>query len=233
MTGTALAVRHLAFEDLGALAGVLEGAGYEVRYLDAGVAPLHADRFLQADLVVVLGGPISANAGDRYPVVDQEIAALRARLAEGRPTLGICLGAQLMARALGAEVAPGAALEIGYGAVTLTDDGRRSVLRHLRDTPVLHWHGDRFEIPYGARRLASTAACDNQAFAAGPNALALQFHLEVPQRQIERWLIGHAAELAVAGVDPRSLRAAAREHGERAEALTATVVGEWLRRLEP
>ncbi|MFD9700150.1 glutamine amidotransferase [Lentzea sp. NPDC059081] len=222
---TAVAVRHLAFEDLGLIDPVLRDHGYAVRYLDAGVDEIDPGVFLSAGLLVVLGGPIGANDGDRYPVVDQEIAALRPRLAAGLPTLGICLGAQLIARALGATVAPSGVTEIGYGPLTLTAD---SVLAPLAGVPVLHWHNDRFAIPAGAVHLASTPSCDNQAFSHG-SALALQFHLETPATDVERWLIGHAEALSAAGIDPADLRRAAAEHGPALTAAAGEVLRGWLR----
>ncbi len=223
---TAVALRFLAFEDLGTLEPILEEHGYSIRYLDAGVNDL--DAVSRADLVVVLGGPIGAHDGDRYPVVDQIIALLAERIAAGGATLGVCLGAQLIARALGADVLAGAGTEIGYGALSLTAEGAHSVLRHLDSRPVLHWHNDRFEIAAGAVRLASTDLCANQAFLYGANVLALQFHVEVPRRSIERWLIGHADALAAAGIDPRVLRADADKHGPAMEEAARLVLGEWL-----
>ncbi|MFV8582079.1 glutamine amidotransferase [Ralstonia pseudosolanacearum] len=192
---TALALRHVPFEHLGVLESLLLGRGYAVRTLDAGLQPLPAEALAAADLVVVLGGPIGAFDDDRYPFLREETDAIARRLAARKPLLGICLGAQLMARALGAAVAPMGdnVKEIGFAPLA---DG----------TPVLHWHGDRFELPPGATRLASTSVCAEQAFALGDHALGLQFHLEADLRELEAWLIGHAAELAAAGIDPRTLR---------------------------
>lgn len=228
MTRTALALRFLAFEDLGTLDPLLRAEGFEVRYLDVGVDELVEQTIRAADLVVVLGGPIGANDGDRYPVVDDVLALLRLRLADESPTLGICLGAQLIARALGAAVAPGGATEIGFGPIELTDHGQGSALRSLAGVPVLHWHNDRFGIPSGARRLAATEICDNQAFSMGANVLALQFHLEVTAASLERWLIGHADALTAAGIDPRVLRKQGAEHAPARENAAARVIPEWL-----
>ncbi|MFD4638315.1 glutamine amidotransferase [Lentzea sp. NPDC058436] len=218
---TCVAIRHLAFEDLGLIEPLLREQGYAIRYLDAGVDELDD----AADLLIVLGGPIGANDGHRYPVVDQEIALLRRRIAAGLPTLGICLGAQLIARALGATVAPSGTTEIGYGPLTLT---RESVLTPLAEVSVLHWHNDRFAIPAGATHLASTAACDNQAFTYGDNVLALQFHLETPPSDVERWLIGHAEALSAAGIDPADIRRDAAELGPALVAAATEVIRGWL-----
>jgi GMP synthase (glutamine-hydrolysing) len=115
----------------------------------------------------------------------------------------------LIARALGAGVAGMGVKEIGFAPLTLTAEGEASPLAALAHMPVLHWHGDRFDIPEGATRLAGTPTCANQAFRVGRHVLALQCHLEADPRQIERWLVGHACELAQAGIDPCALRAQA------------------------
>src|SRR6185436_5058732 len=132
---------------------------------------------------------------------------LEDRLSRRRPTLGICLGAQLIARVLGARVYPARAKEIGWHPLQLTSAGEASPLSHLRATSgqVLHWHGDTFDLPAGAAHLASTEVCPHQAFSIDA-ALALQFHLEVDVHRIERWLIGHVCELGVNGVDVAQLR---------------------------
>jgi GMP synthase (glutamine-hydrolysing) len=131
-------------------------------------------------LLIVLGGPIGAYETDTYPFLAAEIALLERRLMHDRPTLGICLGSQLMAKALGARVFPGPLKEIGWGRIDLTEAGAGSSLASLgsEDSEVLHWHGDTFDLPAGAVRLACNANYENQAFAFGQAALALQFHAE-------------------------------------------------------
>lgn len=204
---TAVAIRHIAFEDLGVFQAPIERAGYRVHYYDVGIDELWTLESVKTELVIVLGGPIAAYEDDKYPFLREELDILDQRLAAGRPTLGICLGAQLMARALDARVYPGPAKEIGFKPLTLTEDGRASCLAPFDGEPALHWHGDTFDLPQGAVRLASTAVCDNQAFAYGRNALAVQFHPEAGGDGFERWLIGHAVELAQADIDVGKLRA--------------------------
>ncbi|MDB5869342.1 MAG: glutamine amidotransferase class-I [Polaromonas sp.] len=190
---TAVAIRHIHFENLGTLAPLLEERGYAVRYVDAMVDDLIALDASAADLLVVLGGPVGA-----------------------------------IARALGAKVCPMVVKEIGFEAIELIDQGQMFALAALGDTPVLHWHGDQFDIPPGATRLASTAVCMNQAFAVGNRVLGLQFHLEADTRQIEQWLVGHASELGQADIDPRVLRAQARELQDRLPLAAHAVFSRWL-----
>jgi len=200
---TAIAIRHVAFEDLGTLEPALRDRGDCVAYLEAGMDDLSAMDPLGPDLLVVLGGPIGAYDERDYPFISDELRMLEKRLKADRPTLGICLGAQLMARALGARVFPGTEKEIGWGPVTLTDAGKRSSLGLLatpnsaesQTLPVLHWHGDTFDVPQGAALLASTKAYSNQAFQWQQRGLALQFHVEITGENFERWLIGHACEI--------------------------------------
>lgn len=227
MSRTTLAIRHVSFEDLGLLEPLLADHGYSVRYIDAGTDPIdHTAR--DADLLVVLGGPVGANDVDRYPWLRDEIRTLTTRIADGGPVLGICLGAQLIATALDAPVTSTGRVVIGYAPITLTAEGERSVLAPLARTPVLHWHGDQAAIPEGALRLAETPDCATQAFSAGTNVLALQFHLEADHSRIERWLIGHAHELATHGIDPNIIRADAIRHGPLLAERASTVLADWL-----
>lgn len=225
----AVVLQHVAFEDLGTLQPLLLAHGWQLQVLQAGVDGLEPAE--AADLLVVLGGPISVNEADRYPFLNDSIALLQRRLQLQRATLGICLGAQLMARALGASVSPSGGKEIGFSPLLLTDEGQRSPLLALQGIPVLHWHGEAFELPTGACRLASTPACRHQAFAIGNHALALQCHPELDARQFERWLIGHTLELAQAGIDPNDLRAQARRYGAPLAAAATAMFDQWLRDL--
>jgi GMP synthase (glutamine-hydrolysing) len=228
MTKTCLAVRHVAFEDLGLLGPLVSVRGYDVRYHDAGIDTFEADTLAAPDLVIVLGGPIGVYETDAYPFIPGEIAAVAARLETNKPMLGICLGAQMMAAALGARVAPGPAKEIGWAPLTLSEAGRASVLTPLGTSPVLHWHGDNCELPHGCRCLASTPHCPVQAFARTPAQLALQFHLETEPARFEAWLVGHTVELAKAGLDPRDIRKQARTVGPAARELGRDVLAAWL-----
>lgn len=228
---TACVIRHVAFEDLDGFAPLLNERGYSAVYHEAGRHDLSALDAHAPDLVVVLGGPIGAYDDDAYPFLRHELRLLERRLAAGRPTLGICLGAQLMARALGATVYPGPRKEMGWMPLTLTEAGRASCLRFLAPeiTPVLHWHGDTFDLPPGAVRLASTEICPNQAFLHGTNALALQFHPEVTASGLERWFIGHALEIATTpGMSVARLRADTAGWAATLESQGRLCLDDWL-----
>ncbi|MEX2451831.1 MAG: glutamine amidotransferase [Rhodospirillales bacterium] len=205
-----LALQHVAFEDLGSIESGLEARGWPVRYADAATADFGVLDPLADGLLIVLGGPIGACEEDAYPFLKDELRFVEKRLTAGLPVLGICLGAQIMARCLGARVYPGPVTEIGWAPLILTEAGKRSPLRHLapEKTSMLHWHGDTFDLPDGAALLASTESVAHQAYAWGPAALAVQFHPEITARGLERWFVGHAVEIAgTPGVDVARLRA--------------------------
>lgn len=227
-----IVVYHIAFEDLGSFSDVLRARGYAIRYRHAGADPLLIGEWTQAGLVVVLGGPVGVGDSARYPWLDGELAGLRTRLGLGLPTLGICLGAQLMAAALGGgvtrRVGPDGRprSEIGWGALDMAPDA--GVLDGLRGQPVLHWHGDNILPPAGAVTLAATSGTPCQAFAVGRHALGLQFHAEFAGAALEAWLSGHAVELAHAGIDLDALRRDTARHGGALERVARGVLMRWL-----
>jgi GMP synthase (glutamine-hydrolysing) len=229
---TALAIRHVAFEDLGSFESVLAGHGYSIAYMEAGLDDLQKIDPRKPDLLIVLGGPMGAYEEAEYPFILDELRILGKRLAADLPTLGVCLGSQLMARALGAKVYPGKQKEIGWAPLHLTDAGQRSCLGLLESEKiaVLHWHGDTFDLPSGAARLASTSVYENQAFSRGRCALALQFHLEATTKGLERWFIGHASEIAATqGVTVTQLRQDSARYGPALERVGLQCFDLWLR----
>jgi len=148
-----------------------------------------------------------------YPFLRQEDELIREVVARGTPYLGVCLGAQLLAKALGARVYPNQVPEVGFHEVELTPSGRHSPL--FSGFPgrfwAFQWHEDTFDMPEGAQRLATGLYCRNQAFRYGTNAYALQFHLEATPEMIADWCRRYPEELAALSVDPHRLAAEARQ----------------------
>ena len=152
-------------------------------------------------------------------------------LAAERPVLGVCLGAQLIACALGARVSPARRKEIGWAPIALSEAGRAGPLGNLGGAAptVLHWHGDNFELPPGAVSLASTEVSPHQAFAIDRHALGLQFHLEIVPERMEQWLVGHVVEIGSArGVSNSQLRRDTREYGPALLRRAPAVFDAWL-----
>jgi GMP synthase (glutamine-hydrolysing) len=229
MTMRCVALRHVAFEDLGLFEPVLKDRGCEVEYVCAGFDSLAEQDWVDDDLVVVLSGPIGAGDIDLYPWLGDEIAGIRRRLYSQRPLLGLCLFAQPMAAALNASVMPLPTQEIGWGTVSLTAAGGNSPLRQTAGLDLLHWHGDAFDLPQGAALLASTLMTPNQAFSVGPAALALQFHAEVNASKMEPGSIGHTTELRAACVDVCPLRVASARQCPAFQAWRSSrLLNEWL-----
>lgn len=225
-----ITLQHLAFEDLGIFEKVLKDHGFDLEYRQAGQHPLTLREWTDADLVIVLGGPIGVYEADKYPWLLDEIDGVKLRLSLKKPIIGICLGAQIMAAALGAPVYPGTK-EIGWSELILTQEAALTPLRHLEGAPVLHWHGDTFDLPQGATLLASTKATRHQAFVLGDYALATQFHVEVDGKLIEKWLIGHTCELSHAGISIPALRQETEKQRARAAAAGMAMLKDWLLRL--
>jgi GMP synthase (glutamine-hydrolysing) len=235
MKTEALAIRHVHFEDLGSLELVLGDRGHLVRYLDIGRGRIDAPNPLDPSLLVVLGGPIGAYDDAHYPHLAPLLSMLEKRMAAGLPTIGICLGSQLIARALGARVypMPSGNMELGWSPMTLTEAGRASALRHLDAVPVFHWHGDTFDLPKGATLLASTEACAHQAFSWGEHVLALQCHPEVLADRFESWLVTYPGDIKHNGTSALSLREETARHGPALERAARAMFGEWLDRFGP
>ena len=227
----ALALRHIHFEDCGTLEDVLRARGFEIRYVDAGRQDLRDLDVTGADLFIGLGGPVSVYDTRQYPWIRDELRLFERRLASGKPTLGICLGAQMLAHVLGARVYPGPAKELGWAPLVLTPEGRESVIAPLapEHTSMLHWHGDTFDPPAGAKLLASTARVQQQVFSWNDFVLAFQCHPEFRHTDLESWLIGHACEIAATpDVSPEKLREETLRFGPALEARARTVFESWL-----
>ncbi|AXY60359.1 glutamine amidotransferase [Acinetobacter sp. WCHAc010052] len=226
---TVYAIQHLAFEDLGSLEDVFYQLGFRVRYFEAGVDDL-TQAMQYEGLTVILGGPVGVYENEDYPFLNEEISLLQQRLAQNLPTLGICLGAQLIAHASNAKVYPGHQKEIGWSQLQLTDT-QDNILSALKDYEVLHWHGDTFDLPENAVLLASSEIYPHQAFQIGKNILALQFHIEVAADSLEKWLIGHTCELQKAKINIPLLRQHNQKYASDLENQAAIILKQYLQQI--
>ncbi|PLX73993.1 MAG: amidotransferase [Desulfuromonas sp.] len=169
-------LQHVPFEGYGSIKSWLNETGYELT-----CTRFFADDPLpdveEIDFLVIMGGPMGVNDTDDYPWLTREQTFIKEMVATGKPVLGICLGAQLIASALGAPIYPNRCKEIGWLPVQRTTDHDGHF--HFPDEElVFHWHGETFDLPEGAMRIASSACCENQAFQIGRSVIGLQFHLE-------------------------------------------------------
>ncbi len=184
-----LIVKHIAIEGPGTLGDFLKAKGEAFRIVELGAGEeLPADPTL-FKAVVVLGGPMNVDQEASYPFLKPENEFIGKVLKTGVPYLGICLGAQLLAKAAGAPVGQSPAKEIGWYHITLTQEGKKDPLfKGFRaQDPVYQWHEDMFQIPRGGLLLATNTGCPHQAFKVGLNAYGLQFHIEVTDKSIKAW----------------------------------------------
>jgi GMP synthase (glutamine-hydrolysing) len=225
---TALVLRHDSTIGLGNLAPTLQAHGYEIVAVDTPSTDVSALDALAPDLVVVLGGEEGAYETDLYPYLADEIELLRTRIDAEAPIFGVCLGAQLLAKTLGARAYKGERKEVGWLTVEPTEAGIDSPVRHFAGVPTVQWHGDTFDLPEGVERLAGSAQYENQAFARGDWLLAVQFHPEVDDAIHEDWLTAWGDELPEYGLTSDQLRAQRAEYGPPMQAASARLLGEYL-----
>ncbi|MFA6413350.1 MAG: gamma-glutamyl-gamma-aminobutyrate hydrolase family protein [Syntrophales bacterium] len=170
-------LQHVPFEGLGSIEPWLEAAGYEIgntRFFESAGLPDPA----MIDLLIVMGGPMSVNDEDKFPWLAPEKRLIRSAINSGKPVLGICLGAQLIASAMGAVVYHNAVREIGWFPIQGVSANDSSAFSFPPSVEVFHWHGETFDLPSGAIHLARSEGCENQAFQLGRSVIGLQFHLE-------------------------------------------------------
>jgi GMP synthase (glutamine-hydrolysing) len=220
-----LVFQHDPFEDLGFFGEVLEKQGADYRVLRLFHGEMPAEEWGHVRALIVLGGPMSVDEEEAFPFLRWEKRIIRAAIDECVPVLGICLGAQLIAATLGAPVFHGPVKEIGWTPISITPHGQvDSLLGYLpENATVFQWHGDGFELPAGAIRLATSAHYDTQAFRLGKTIYGLQFHLEVTPRMIERWIEERSKDIAQAPyvlpekilADTQSYAPALKYYGER------------------
>ena len=207
-----LVFQHVPFEPLGTLDPLLKNAGFRIRYVNFARDPLQAPSLDGYSALIVLGGPMNVDQIEDFPNLATEVTLIQDALDRGLSILGICLGAQLLARALGARVMPDHAREIGWHDVDLTNQGKDDPVLSAFESrqQVFQWHEDAIELPEGAAHLASSDACEIQAFRFGNSAYGFQFHLEVDHSLIDRWLdragYQEMLEEMSATIDPEQIR---------------------------
>ena len=219
-----LAFRHVPFEDVGRIRCALEAHSVDIDYADLYQNPATRPDPAAYHALIFMGGPMSVN--DDLPFIGEELDIIARAAARRQPVLGICLGAQLIAKAMGARVYRNAVKEVGWYPIHFTEAASQDPLLVGLESPqeVFHWHGETFDLPAGATHLAWSEACRNQAFHIGNYLYGFQFHLEVTPEMIADWCTqdancGDVRELTAA-IDPERNR-------ERMGDLSQQVFNRW------
>lgn len=229
-----LILQHVAAEPLGSLDPLIRARGHRVRYVNFGRDPQASPNMDRYHGLIVLGGPMNVEDHVHRPHLLTEMRLIERALAQDKPVLGICLGSQLLAHVLGAPVRRHHQPEIGWYRLDTTPAGRRDAVLHPlgEGSPVFQWHSYSFDIPTSAQHLASTRSCENQAFRYGRNAYGFQFHLEVDEALVTRWLSlpAYREELLAAGLGhgPEDVAAHTLTEAARMEILAEQVFGNFL-----
>ena len=230
-----LVLQHVAHELLGTLNPLLKRNGFRIRYVNFARHPDAAPSLDGYHGLVILGGPMSVNDTGQHPHLMTELRLIEEAMRRNLPVLGICLGAQLIAKTLGAAVYPNPEKEIGWYDVTPTKDAEEDpLLAEFEGTEkIFQWHGETFDLPRTSTHLAFSPICANQAFRYGGNIYGFQFHLEVDEPMIERWLrvVENRREIASLGgkIDPTAIRRDTPVHLARLQQLGNQVFGEFIR----
>lgn len=233
-----LVFQHVPYEPLGTLDPLLKESGFRIRYVNFGRQPDSRPALENYEALIVLGGPMNSDQIDSYPNLLTEVDIIREALDRNMSILGICLGAQLLAKALGGSVSRNARREIGWCDVELTEAGRNDpVLEAFAPRQeVFQWHEDGISLPSDAVRLAGSEISPVQAFRYGEHAYGFQFHLEASLPLIERWLTvpDHRRTLAQEGgnIDPQAILERAAKAVQPLQTLSRQTFGRWIERFE-
>ncbi len=235
-----LVFQHVATEPLGHLDPLLRASGVRIRYVNFEREPRAEPDVRRYDALVVLGGPMNVDQADRMPHLHFEMSAIREAMERELPVLGICLGAQLLAQAMGGVVHPNPVPEIGwYRLHTRAAAHDDRLFRHFERHPnyVFQWHAYTFALPPGAVPLAWSRKCRNQAYRLGKCAWGLQFHLEADDALIGRWLASESGRAEIdrhwSGRRVAQIRRATRLHLATAQPLSDRVFAEFVNLLGP
>ncbi|MBN1589011.1 MAG: type 1 glutamine amidotransferase [Pirellulales bacterium] len=209
--GSIVVLRHVPDETLGVIAGALDEARLAWRYVDLFETVPESLDLEDSPGLIILGGPMNADEVEKYPFLAPEVDWIRQAVGRELPVLGICLGSQLLAKALGATVRPNGRKEIGWYSIELTEVAEHDSLFAgcAAKQTVYQFHGDTFTLPRGAVHLAQSPWCKNQAFRFGRHAYGLQFHIEVTRQMAEDWLAQPDNQRMIAEldyVDPDQIR---------------------------
>jgi GMP synthase (glutamine-hydrolysing) len=233
-----LVFQHVPYEPLGTLDPLLKDAGFRIRYVNFGREPESRPALDKYEALIILGGPMNSDQIDTYPNLVTEVEIIREAVDRDMSVLGICLGAQLLAKALGGTVSRNAMREIGWHDVEMTEAGLVDpVLSTFAPTQeVFQWHEDGISLPPEVEVLASSAASPVQAFRHGEHAYGFQFHLEVSRPLIERWLTvpAHRDTLKEeeGHVDPDAIRRRSETSVGPLQELSKATFGRWIDRFE-
>lgn len=226
-----LVFQHVPHEGLGSFEKNFLGSGWRVNSVLSPRTDLSGKRvgdFGACDAVMVMGGPMSANDGEKLPFIREELRLIEETLTQGLPFLGICLGSQMLAKVLGAPVFRGSQKEIGWYPLELTEEGREDALLRAwpKRGPMFQWHGETFDLPPGARRLAWSELYPNQAYRYGTKAYGFQFHPEMTSAMVEAWLREGEEEIAAAKLPhgPDEIRRQTQENISYLDSLGKKVV---------
>ncbi len=233
-----LVFQHVPYEPLGTLDPLLKAAGFRIRYVNFGREPESRPSLDGYEALVILGGPMNSDQIDSYPNLLTEVEIIREAVQTKKSVLGICLGAQLLAKAIGGSVVRNETREIGWYDVALTEDGKSDpVLSKFSPVQqVFQWHEDGIQLPPDALHLASSDASSVQAFRYGEHAYGFQFHLEVDRSLIERWLTVPANQPTLEDergrIDPQTIRGQTAESIESLQALSRDTFSRWMDQFE-
>jgi len=228
-----IVIQHVAYEILGTMHALFKRQGMRMKYINFSRDPLRQVSVAGYDGMVILGGPMNADQVEIYPHLDTEIAMIQEAMTLNMPILGICLGAQLIAKANGAKVTKNNVKEIGWYDISPTEHGYHDpFIKHFKASEkIFQWHGDTFAMPKDAVLLATGQSCQNQAFRLRNNIYGFQFHLEVDEPIIERWLTvpSHVAEInkLKGQVHPQQIREETKNYIKQSKQLSHHVFNEF------